>query len=457
MMGRVDFTEAVAHRLRMLEADDVAARLWEADTTLWKAGDKQHQRVIANSLGWLGIAREVHDQIPGLLDFVADVRAEDYRHAVLLGMGGSSLAPEVMYLSFGRAPGYLDLTVLDTTDPAAIAAAEAALDLSATLFIVASKSGGTTETACLHAYFYDRLVALEGVEQAGRHFVAITDEGTALERQALEQQFRAIFINAGDIGGRYSALSFFGMVPAALVGVDLDRLLTRAMVMAEECSAEVEAPDNEALVFGASLAQLALVGRDKLTIVASPSIGGFGAWAEQLVAESTGKEGHGILPVELEPLGPPEVYGDDRAFVYVRLLQEFDPGQDKVMETLEGAGLPVIHRTLDDVYDMGAQFLLWEISVAVAGAVLASTPSTSPTCWRARTTPGGCWRRWSVARRSPCPSARRAGRRIRPGRWRPRGGAPRPGRALAPPAYVALQAWVTPGAAPGPNHRACGG
>jgi hypothetical protein len=351
-----------------------------------------------------------------------------------------------MYHAFGAAPGYLELTVLDTTDPAAIAAAEERLDLEATLFIVASKSGGTTETASLHAYFYERVVALAGAGHAGEHFVAITDEGTSLEKQALEQGFRAVFLNASDIGGRYSALSYFGAVPAALVGIDLEKLLSRALVMADACSSEVDAEDNEGMVFGASLGELALAGRDKLTVVASPGIGTFGAWAEQLVAESTGKEGRGIFPVDAEPLGPPEVYGDDRAFVYLRLLQDFDAEQDRAMETLEDAGFPVIRQTLDDLYDMGAQFLLWEIGVALAGAVLDIDPFDQPNVQESKdntrrvlalleeggepTLPTGAGGE-GVAFALGDDGLEAALRDLV---------AP-----LAPPAYVALQAWVTPG------------
>jgi glucose-6-phosphate isomerase len=444
MEGRVDYRDAVAERLGLLEDDDVAARLWEADPTLWKADDEAHQRIIANSLGWLDIAEEVQGQLEGLKDFVEDVRGEGFRHAVLLGMGGSSLAAECMFYALGLEPGYLDLTVLDTTDPTAIAAAEERLDLEATLFIVASKSGGTTETASLHAYFREKLVALEGEDHAGQHFIAITDDGTSLEREALEQNFRAVFVNAVDIGGRYSALSYFGMVPAALTGADLDTLLGRALRAVEAWGPEVAAADNQALVFGASLGELALAGRDKLTIVASPGAGTFGAWAEQLIAESTGKEGRGVFPVDEEPLGAPAVYGPDRAFAYLRLAQGFDAAQDKAMDELEAAGFPVIRLSMDDVYDMGTQFLLWELAVAVAGNVLGIDPFDQPNVQESKD------------------NTRRVLQMLQHG-----GDVPLPAAAdgkavafalgddgldaalrdlvapLAPPAYVALQAWVT--------------
>jgi hypothetical protein len=283
-----------------------------------------------------------------------------------------------MHFAFGTESDYPALAVLDTTDPAAVAAVESRMDPTATLFIVASKSGGTTETASLHAYFHERLRLELGEVEAGRHFIAITDEGTSLQREALEQDFRAVFVNPSDIGGRYSALSFFGLVPAALFGADLSTLLDRARMLAEHCGPDVEATGNEALALGAMLGELALAGRDKLTIVASPGVGTFGAWIEQLVAESTGKEGKGIFPVDLEPLGPPQAYGADRAFVYLRLEDAAAAAQDEAVAALEAAGFPVVRLALDDVYDLGAQFLLWELAVAVAGVVLDIDPFDQP-------------------------------------------------------------------------------
>ncbi|MCX6363289.1 MAG: transaldolase, partial [Actinobacteria bacterium] len=216
-MGHEALETAVEERLAALAAADFSERLWAADPTLWKAHDDAHQKIVANALGWLSVFESIREEIQGLTAFVNELRTEGYRSAVLLGMGGSSLAPEVMHAVLGTRAGYLDLHVLDSTDPAAVAAVEAAVDLESTLFVVASKSGGTTETACFHAYFYQRLQELAG-DHAGHHFVAITDEGSSLEAEALDEGFRAIFVNPGDIGGRYSALSFFGMVPAALMG-----------------------------------------------------------------------------------------------------------------------------------------------------------------------------------------------------------------------------------------------
>jgi hypothetical protein len=330
----------VAARLQELEQHGFARRLWEHDASLWKR-DAAHQKIISAALGWLSVPTDVRDELDDLRQFCAEVRAEGYTDAVLLGMGGSSLAPEVLRATFGVARGYLDLHVLDSTDPAAVLGLSEALDLTHSLFIVASKSGGTTETASFAAFFYERLQELCG-EEAGRHFVAITDEGTSLQRQAVDQDFRAVFVNPSDIGGRYSALSFFGLVPAALTGLDLDHLLDHATDMVESCGPQRPAAENPGLVLGAALGELALRGRDKLTLLASPAIASFGAWVEQLVAESTGKEGTGVLPVDLEPAGAVAAYGDDRAFVYVRLACQPESAQDQLTRDLAATGQRVL-------------------------------------------------------------------------------------------------------------------
>jgi glucose-6-phosphate isomerase len=369
--------EAVARRLEVLQADRYPERLWEADPNLWKPEDEGHQAIIVNALGWLNVFEGVREEIEGLTEFVDELRAEGYRSAVLLGMGGSSLAPEVLREVLGVREGYLELHVLDSTDPAAVLAVEAAVDLEKTLFVVSSKSGGTTETASFHAYFYERLRALDG-EHAGHHFVAITDEGTSLQHEALDQGFRAVFINPSDIGGRYSALSFFGIVPAALIGVDLERLLDGVRAVAVACGPDVPAGDNPGLRLGAVLGEAALAGRDKLTIVAEPRLRALGAWIEQLVAESTGKEGRGILPVDLETLGDPEVYGADRAFVKVGLDSIAATGMAQQLMDLAAAGHPVHGHEMPDVYALGGEFLRWEIAVATAGRVLGIDPFDQP-------------------------------------------------------------------------------
>lgn len=369
--------EAVARRLDALDADRFGERLWQADPTLWKPGDDEHQRIVGNALGWLSVFEGVRDQVEGLTEFVDDLRAEGYRSAVLLGMGGSSLAPEVLRDVLGVREGYLDLLVLDSTDPAAVLAVQAAVDLETTLFIVSSKSGGTTETASFHAYFYERLRELDG-DHAGHHFVAITDEGTPLQEEALAQGFRAIFVNPGDIGGRYSALSFFGLVPAALMGVDLERLLDGVRAAAVACGPDAGAGENPAVRLGVVLAEAALAGRDKLTIVAEPPLRALGAWVEQLVAESTGKEGKGILPVDLETPGGADVYGDDRIFVLTGLESVAAAPLARDLMELAAAGHPVAARQLDDAYGLGGEFLRWEIAVATAGRILGIDPFDQP-------------------------------------------------------------------------------
>jgi glucose-6-phosphate isomerase len=436
--------ERVRARLRAFAADDVAGRLWAQDATLWKS-DPGHRATIERSLGWLDVAEQVRDSLPELLGFAAEVSAEGYREAVLLGMGGSSLAAEVLSSAFGAAAGYLKLTVLDTTDPRAVAAADSRLDPQTTLFVVASKSGGTTETASLHAYFFERLRAAGDSVHAGRHFIAITDEGTVLQRQAVEQDFRAVFVNPSDIGGRYSALSFFGMVPAALGGMDLAELLGRAVVAAEDCGPAMSAAENPGLVLGAALGESALAGRDKLTVLASPGIASFGAWVEQLVAESTGKEGSGILPVDAEPLGSPDAYGDDRVFVYLRLNDAPDAAQDAQVAALEAAGIPVLHLEMADAFDLGRQFFIWEVAVAVAGAVLGVNPFDQPNVQESKENTRRVLADLAASEEVATPRAADGGQSV----FAVDDAALVPAlaavvAAVSPPSYVAFQAWVTP-------------
>jgi hypothetical protein len=331
--------------------------------------------------------------------------------------------------------------VLDSTDPAAVAAVEAAVDLGRTLFIVASKSGGTTETASFHAYFLDRLRELDG-HHAGHHFVAITDEDTSLQRQALEQDFRAVFVNPPDIGGRYSALSFFGLVPAALAGLDLEKLLDGARRMAAACAADVPPGENPALVLGTRLGELALAGRDKLTLVTPSQLAPLGAWIEQLVAESTGKEGAGILPVDQEPLGPPEVYGDDRVFVVVGLGSE--PVDEERLAALAAAGHPVLRHELAEPYGIGGEFLRWELATAVAGAVLGIDPFDQPNVQESKDNTKALLKAYAEAGELPAEAA--AGERFAfPVRDEDLGAAlvALLGRA-APGEYLAIQAFVKP-------------
>jgi glucose-6-phosphate isomerase len=374
--------DAIRDRLRALDKQRFGERLWQRDPGVWK-DDPDHRAVIAGALGWLNVAEAMQTKVDDIVAFASSVASDGFHDAVLLGMGGSSLAPEVLCATFGVTEGFLDLRICDSTDPSAVRALERSVDPTKTVFVVASKSGGTTETACFHAYFHDRLRQLVG-DAAGRHFVAITDPDTSLHRVAVEQRFRAVFLNPPDIGGRYSALSYFGLVPAALAGVDIGRLLERARHAAAACGPAVKARENPAVKLGAALGELALRGHDKMTIVASPGVASFGAWLEQLLAESTGKEGKGILPVDGESLGPPEVYGDDRAFVYLRLSGEHDAHSKEALHALSSSGLPVMSLAINDLWDLGGEFLRWEIATAAAGAVLGIDPFDQPNVQEAK-------------------------------------------------------------------------
>jgi len=359
--------EAVDRALNELRAAHIMERIWTGDHTVWKPDPTE----ITNRLGWLRIADVLRENLTSLLSFVDSVRADGYTQALLLGMGGSSLAPEVFRKTFGVKTGYLDLAVLDSTDPGPVLAFDQKLNLTKTLFIVATKSGGTAETLSAFKYFYNRLAATLSSDAAGAHFIAITDPGSSLVDLAKKYGFRAVFLNDPNIGGRYSALSYFGIVPAALLGVDLETLLNRAKRMERLCASVY---NNPAAVLGAVLGELAKVGRDKVTFIVSPAIASFGDWVEQLIAESTGKEGKGILPVVGETIGQPGQYGNDRLFVYLRL----DNTHDSAIQTLEQAGQPVVWLPWADLYDLGGQFFLWEMATAVAGHRLGIQPFDQP-------------------------------------------------------------------------------
>ena len=350
----------------------LVARIWEHDHTVWK----QEPTDILNRLGWLHIAETISAEVASLTAWRDAVAAEGYTDVLLLGMGGSSLAPDVYSRVFGSADSPLRLAVLDSTDPAAVLFHAERLDPARTLFIVATKSGSTAETLSFFKFFYNWMLDALGRERVGEHFVAITDPGSKLADLAQRYAFRQTFLNDPHIGGRYSALSYFGLVPAVLAGVDIGTLLARAGEMARRCRAGIAKGDSEAAWLGAVLAELALAGRDKLTLVLSPGLANFGDWIEQLIAESTGKEGRGILPVVGEPLGAPEVYGADRLFVYLQL--EDDNTYDEPLQALEAAGQPVVRLVLADRYDLGGQFFLWEFATAVAGARLGINPFDQP-------------------------------------------------------------------------------
>jgi glucose-6-phosphate isomerase len=352
-----------------------AERLWHKDSTLWKPDDVKHQAEIKVRLGWLDVIELMQTRVSEMTTFAGEVKRAGFTHALLCGMGGSSLAPEVLRETFGIARGYLDLGVLDSTDPAAVLAAEARSNPARTLYIISSKSGSTTEPNAFFAYFWERVRTLKG-DRAGENFIAITDPNTRMERTAAEHGFRHAFLNPPEIGGRYSALSYFGLVPAALLGIDVGRMLDRANAMAHACGAIIPAAHNPGVVLGAVLGALARAGRDKLTFVVSPQISTFGYWTEQLIAESTGKEGTGILPVEGEQLAAPSSYGParDRLFAYLRL----DGKHDRAVTALEKAGQPVIEIRLEDPYDLGGEFLRWEVATAAAGWLLRIDPFDQP-------------------------------------------------------------------------------
>jgi transaldolase/glucose-6-phosphate isomerase len=360
---------------RMVD-EHLVQRLWEHDHTLWKAEPTE----ISNRLGWLHIIEAMQKEIPALTSFKEEVLEAGFRHALLLGMGGSSLAPELFGKIFSTAGSSLHLSVLDSTNPDAIDFIVQQLgdELIHTLFIVSTKSGTTVETLSLFKFFFNKLKVDFGLPQPGRQFIAITDPNSHLEKLARDYQFRDTFINDPNIGGRYSALSLFGLVPAVLCGTDIKQILERAEAMAanNKYNGPGQVLDNLALRLGVIMGSLAKSSRDKLTLVTSPQLSSFGAWLEQLIAESTGKEGHGILPIVDEKTGQPETYPDDRLFVQISL--ENDPSLVNWLEALEDAGQPVIRIHLMDRYDLGAQFFLWEMATAISGHILAINPFDQP-------------------------------------------------------------------------------
>ena len=349
-----------------------SARLWGRDASLWTGSGEDRW------LGWLDAPGRVRADLDRLRSFGAAVAAAGVTHVGLLGMGGSSLCPEVLRETFGRVAGAPDLRVLDSTDPAQVRSFERELDVERTLFMVASKSGTTLEPSLLERYFHARVAERIGAEAAGSRFVAITDPGSALEARASTSAFRAVFRGVPSIGGRFSALSPFGMVPAAAMGLDVDRLLASAERMAQQCGAGVPAARNPGVRLGLLLGVAARQGRDKVTLVLSRPIRGLGAWLEQLLAESTGKRGTGILPIDGEALGPPGVYGDDRLFVSVLLDGAADAEQEAALARLEAAGHPVVRLSLADRYDLAGEFFRWEMATAVAGAILRVNPFDQP-------------------------------------------------------------------------------
>ena len=363
---------AVQAQLEDWKKNGKVKRLWQRDASLWTGGDE------SKWLGWLGIVDEQLARVDEVKKAAQDVKQSGFTHALLLGMGGSSLCPEVLARTFGKAKGFPEFHVLDSTDPAQIQGAEKKVDLKKTLCIVSSKSGTTLEPNLYKDYFFERLREKVGEQQVGSRFIAITDPGSHLEQVAKADKFRKTFFGVPSIGGRYSALSHFGIVPAAIMGVDVAKFLRNALRMVKACGPDAAADVHPGVILGAILGAAANQGCDKLTIVATPGIFDLGAWLEQLIAESTGKMGKGIIPVDREELGEPAVYADDRLFVYLRLATEPDKKQQAAIAALERAGQPVVRITLPNIYSLGQEFFRWEMATAVAGSILGIHPFDQP-------------------------------------------------------------------------------
>ncbi len=368
---RPDLKSAVEATLEDWDANRKVEKLWAGDPSVWTSQGEEKW------LGWLNIVDEQQKTERRFANFAAEVKDASFTHLLLLGMGGSSLCPEVLRKSFGKIDGFPELHVLDSTDPAQIRAIENRIDLATTLFFVSSKSGTTLEPNIFKQYFYARAKETVGTDQAGSRFIAITDPGSKLREDAARENFRKIFSGVPSIGGRYSALSDFGLAPAAAMGIDVSKFLDRASEMVKACR-DVSARNNPGVILGALLGTAHNQGRDKITIAASPQIYHAGAWLEQLLAESTGKNGKGLIPVDREPLGSLDVYGDDRVFVYLRLESAPDVSQDAAIAELELAGQPVISISIADVYNLSQEFFRWEIVTAVAGSIIGINPFDQP-------------------------------------------------------------------------------
>jgi transaldolase/glucose-6-phosphate isomerase len=347
-------------------------RLWQRDAKLWTGADE------ANWLGWLDIVEEQIAQQDQLQKVAKEVQARGFQHVLLLGMGGSSLCPEVLRMTFGRITHYPTLHVLDSTDPAQVKFFEHQIDIPKTLFIVSSKSGSTLEPNIFKQYFFERTKQAVGAVKVGSHFIAITDPGSKMQQVAEADRFLHVYFGRPSIGGRYSALSNFGMVPAAVMGVDTKAFLARAAEMVSACGPGVAVDENPGAALGMILGTAAIAGRDKVTIITSPGISDLGAWLEQLLAESTGKIGKGIIPVDREHLADPDVYGNDRVFVYVRLDSGADADQEEKVAAIERAGHPVVRIAMANIYELGAEFFRWEIATAVAGAIIGINAFNQP-------------------------------------------------------------------------------
>jgi len=385
---------AVQEAMDLLETQDFLDRLWVKDATLWKG----ETTAIRNRLGWLTSPTIMRGHAEDIKTFADEIRRLQFTHVVLVGMGGSSLGAEVFNLTFGSKMGFPDLLLLDSTDPEAVKRTLDRLNLTRTLFIVASKSGATAETMAFYQFFRGQ-VESSSVPRAGIHFVAITDPGRPLDKLATESGFRRTFLNPASIGGRYSALSFFGLVPAALIGIDITMLIDRAHSMVETCGNALGPRDSAAVRLGAALAGLAKSGRDKVTLVLSRKLRSLGPWIEQLLAESLGKDGKGLVPVDDEPLGSPAVYGADRVFVAITL--EGDGTYDVYLDALEDAGHPVIRIPIKDTLEIGAEFFRWELATAAAGVLLGVNPFDEPDVTRAKENTAALLAAWKKSKKLP--------------------------------------------------------
>jgi transaldolase / glucose-6-phosphate isomerase len=348
------------------------ARLWQKDASLWTNTDE------GNWLGWLTITEEQLASLAALKQFAAEVKKAKFKHVLLLGMGGSSLCPEVLRMTFGKIAGFPELHVLDSTDPVQIKALEKKLDLKKTLLIVSSKSGSTLEPNIFKQYFFERVKKAVGEKLVGSRFIAVTDPGSKMQQVAEADKFWKIFAGVPSIGGRYSALSNFGMVPAAAMGLDVAKFLKNTQEMVKACGTGTAADKNPGVLLGTILGVAANHGRDKITIITSPGIFDLGAWLEQLIAESTGKIGKGIIPVDREKVAKPETYGNDRVFAYLTLAGKTNKAQESVVAALEKAGQPVIRITLSNTYTLGQEFFRWEIATAVAGSIIGINAFNQP-------------------------------------------------------------------------------
>lgn len=362
---------SVHARLEEFKKTSAMQKLWRKDSSLWTGKDESQW------LGWLDVVAEQLKNVPLFTKIAEDVSGAGFKQALLIGMGGSSLCVEVLRLTFGVKNAHPDMFVLDSTVPEQVLRTKNQLDLSKTLFIVATKSGGTTEPNVICQYFYDEAKKVVG-DKVGQHFIAVTDPGSSMEKTAAELKFRNVFHGVPSIGGRFSALSNFGMVPSAVSGYDVKSFLEHAQRMVEACGPTVPAKENPGCLLGTILGVLATQGHDKVTVVASPGIASLGAWLEQLMAESTGKEGKGLIPVAGEKLCADNVYGNDRVFVYLRLANGSDANQDAAIKALETAGQPVVRIEMADKIELGAEFFRWEFATAVAGAVLSIDAFNQP-------------------------------------------------------------------------------